>query len=204
MTRIKICGITNLEDALMAAELGANTIGFVFAESPRQIRPEIAQQIISSLPPSINKAGVFVDEKAETVEYIIKFCRLTEIQLHGNESKEYLDSISIPSIKAFRVKNENILDQIESFNIKRFLLDSFHDSKAGGTGKSFEWGIARKASKLGKVILSGGLTPVNIVSALEAVKPYGVDVSSGVESHPGKKDHDKMQQFIKEVRNWDN
>jgi len=208
MTRIKICGITNRDDALSAASLGADALGFIFADSPRRIRPEEAREIILALPPFITLVGVFRDEAVETVGRIYDFCGLNLVQLHGNEDGAYLDKLSPPAIKAFRVRagdigDGRILGAIEKLNQGCFLMDTFDDAQAGGTGKTFDWAVAERVSKLGKVILSGGLNPGNIVEALEQVHPYAVDVCSGVERAPGKKDHGKMTELIREVRNWD-
>jgi phosphoribosylanthranilate isomerase len=221
MTRIKICGMTNRDDALAAASLGADALGFIFAASPRRITPEEAREIILALPPFITAVGVFRDEPAETVERIHDFCGLNLVQLHGNEDGAYLEKLGLPAIRVFRVRdgvgdegagNEvagdgGVLGEIERLNQVcfqgYFLMDTFDESRAGGTGKTFDWAIAERASKLGKVILSGGLNPENVVEALEQVRPYAVDVCSGVERAPGRKDHGKMKDLIREVRNWD-
>ncbi|MFH1373217.1 MAG: phosphoribosylanthranilate isomerase [bacterium] len=204
MTRIKICGITNLQDAHMAVDLGADALGFVFADSPRKVSPETAREIIAALPPFVDKVGVFVNEDRDTVREIHKFCRLTTLQFHGDEDPDYVESFSIPVIKVFGVDGDRVLDQIRACRQPYFLLDAHVDGHAGGTGQTFDWEIARQASSLGQVILSGGLNPDNVVSSLEIVRPYAVDVSSGIESRPGVKDPTKMKQFIQEVRTWDN
>ncbi len=203
MTRIKICGITNVADALAACEHGADAIGFVFARSPRQISPERAREIIRTLPPFITTVGVFVDEPEVRVREIARFCALDAVQLHGNESPDYVAGLSVPAIKSFRVKDNSIIDRIHQFNLKWFLLDTYVPDTAGGSGRTFDWAIAADAARTGQMILAGGLTADNVATALSAVRPYAVDVSSGVELAPGKKDHDKIQQFIHEVRTWD-
>ncbi len=203
MTRIKICGITNLEDAVLACDLGADALGFVFAESPRNINPRVAKKIILSLPPFLMKIGIFVNEKIGKIEEIHHYCRLNFVQLHGEEDETYISSLSLPAIKAFRVKDHNILDEIAESKFSCFLLDTYDPNCLGGTGKAFNWDIAEKANKMGKLILSGGLNPLNVKQALKKVHPYAVDVSSGVESKPGTKDPLKMQRFIQEVRKWD-
>jgi len=203
MTRIKICGMTNRDDALAAAALGADALGFIFAESPRQVGAEEAREIIRALPPLITTVGVFVDEARGTVEQIYSYCGLDLVQLHGNEDGAYLSALGLPAIKAFRVKDGNILSEIERLKPEYFLLDTFDEIHAGGTGKKFDWDIAARATGLGEVMLSGGLDPANVTEALETVRPYAVDVCSGVESSPGKKDHTKLMKFIQEVRKWD-
>ena len=203
MTRIKICGITNTADALAACEHGADALGFVFAPSPRQISPEAAREIIRSIPPFITMVGVFVDEPADRVREIVRFCKLDAVQLHGNESPDYIAGLGMPAIKGFRVKNKVTIDCIYQFKLKWFLLDTYMPGTAGGSGRSFDWTIAADAARLGRMILAGGLTADNVTTALATVRPYAVDVSSGVEIAPGKKDHGKIQQFIHEVRTWD-
>jgi phosphoribosylanthranilate isomerase len=203
MIRIKICGITNLEDARMAADIGADALGFVFAESPRRIDPDMAKRIIRSLPPFINKVGVFVNEHPDIIRNIYRYCGLSVVQLHGDEDLDYIRNCPFPVIKAFKVRGESILDQIMAFNLACYLLDTFDAHHAGGTGRKFDWRIAKAATQIGKVILSGGLDNTNIKDALAEVNPYAVDVSSGVEKSPGKKDKNKLETFIHEVKNWD-
>lgn len=203
MTRIKICGITNFDDARSAINMGADAIGFVFAKSPRQISPEIAGNIIDRLPPMISRVGVFVDEAVDEVLNIALKCHLTYVQLHGDESIEYMNQLLYPTVKSFRIKEEADLETVIKYQKKYVLLDSYVEDQPGGTGQSFDWAIAERAKAFSHVILSGGLNAENIVDALDTVKPYGVDVSSGIESKPGKKDKALMQQFIKEVRLWD-
>jgi phosphoribosylanthranilate isomerase len=204
MTRIKICGITNLSDALTAVELGADAVGFIFAESPRQVDMETAREIIKSLPPFLSRVGVFVNEKPEDIQSTVKYCGLTMVQLHGNESPSYLKALDLPFIKAFRVHDHSILEHLREYKLSHFLLDTYVGNQAGGTGKSFDWEIAQKAGRLGKVILGGGLNNDNIENALDMVHPFAVDVSSGVEAYPGKKDTHKLEAFIRKVKAWDN
>ncbi|MGD8604594.1 MAG: phosphoribosylanthranilate isomerase [Anaerolineales bacterium] len=203
MTRIKICGITNAADALAACEYGADAIGFVFAPSTRQILPDAAREIIRAIPPFIKTVGIFVDEPADRVREIARFCKLDAVQLHGNESPAYVAGLGVPAIKSFRVRDWSIIDRIRQLKLTWFLLDTYVPDKAGGSGRPFDWTIAAGAARLGQMILAGGLTVENVTAALAAVRPYAVDVSSGVEFAPGKKDHDKIQQFIHEVRTWD-
>lgn len=202
-TRIKICGITNMADAEKAVELGADAIGFVFADSTRKITPSDAREISLGLPPFISRIGVFVNEEIKTIKELYEYCQLDVVQLHGDEDSQYLNSLSIPFIKAFRVNGNEVLRQIKQFGLKYFLLDTFDKKLSGGTGKSFDWLVANQAAKYGKIILSGGLNPDNIRDALDTVNPYAVDISSGVEKSPGQKDYRKMELLINEVHKWD-
>ncbi len=201
---IKICGITNLEDALTAANAGATHLGFIFADSPRQIQPKIAAEIISKLPASVKKVGVFVDEEIGKVNTIVRDCTLDLVQLHGNEAPEYCQKMIVPVIKAFRIKDKNSLDQLKDYEdcVQYFLLDTFAPDKAGGTGKTFDWELALEAKKLTSkpIILSGGLTVDNIELALHKVSPFGVDINSGIELSPGKKDQNKLKKIIELIR----
>lgn len=197
MVKVKICGITNQEDALAAITLGADALGFVFyARSPRRVTPEQALAIVSRLPPFVAKVGVFVDEKLERVKEIMSLCSLDSAQLHGSESPDYCQALGHRAIKAFRVKDESILEQLSAYKVAAILLDSYNPDMFGGTGRALNWGIAARAARLNCVILSGGLTPQNVAQAIKIVKPYAVDVSSGVEASPGKKDHAKLKAFL--------
>ncbi len=203
MTRIKICGITNLEDALLAATLGADALGFIFAPSPRQINSAKAREIIKKIPPFISSVGVFVNEKPGKIKELVNECSLDYIQLHGEEPPEFCQSLFPQKIiKTFRIKDEKSLEQVSSyFQVRAILLDTFVKGKAGGTGITFNWQLAREAKKMGKpIILSGGLSPKNVREAIESAAPFAVDISSGIESHPGKKDRVKLAGFIKAVR----
>ncbi len=195
--RIKICGITNSEDAQAAVEYGADALGFLFSKSPRQVTKEQSRDIVKNLPPFISPVGVFVDEQIDTLKEICDFCAIRTVQLHGSESPLYLNDLKgYKIIKAFRVKEEDELKPLANYKPHAFLLDSFVKGVMGGTGVSFNWEIARQAHKYGTIILSGGLTPENVKEAIQMVKPYAVDVSSGVESSPGKKDKTLMKRFI--------
>jgi len=195
--RVKICGITNSEDAQAAVEYGADALGFVFAKSPRQVTKEQARDIVKYLPPFVSPVGVFVDEKADMIKEICDFCGIHTVQLHGSESPLYLNDLrGYKIIKAFRVKAEDDLEPLANYSPHAFLLDSYVKGVMGGTGVSFKWEIARQAHKYGTIILSGGLTPENVKEAIQMVKPYAVDVSSGVESSPGKKDTLLVKRFI--------
>ena len=247
MTRIKVCGITNIEDALAAVECGAHALGFVFASSPRQVAPKQAGAIVRALPPFVTAVAVVVDEPVETLRGKLETSGCQAVQLHGDEPPSYVDdlrgsnntSVSCHTepfdfaqdklrrvspgcteprflaplgmtpmpwiIKAFRIGDEGDLGRLDAYRrADAFLLDSRVTGKAGGTGVAFEWGLARTAADAGKpIVLAGGLTPDNVVAALEAARPYAVDVSSGVEASPGRKDHELMRDFVRAVREFD-
>jgi phosphoribosylanthranilate isomerase len=196
MTRIKICGITNVEDALTSVHFGADALGFIFADSPRRITPEEAKRIISKIPPFVTTVGVFVDEQVERVEEMVRLCRLDALQFHGCESPEYCGMFDRTIIKGFRVKDRSIVEDVARYDVDGYLLDS---GEGGGVGRTFDWNLIRGIQN--PIILAGGLTPDNVGRAIEQAHPYAVDVSSGVESRPGKKDHRKIEEFIRNVRN---
>jgi phosphoribosylanthranilate isomerase len=202
MTRVKICGITNPEDALTAVEAGADALGFVFyKESPRHIFPEEAARIINLLPPFVQVVGLFVNEEPEIVNQVSRLCRLGLVQLHGDETPDYCNRIDARIMKAFRVRSLTCLDPIADYRLSGCLLDAYSPAAYGGTGQSFNWEIAREAVKRGhRIVLAGGLTTDNVAEAIRHVQPWGVDVSSGVESAPGKKDAGKMLEFIRNTK----
>lgn len=203
--KIKICGITNIEDALLAVELGADALGFIFSESKRKITLPEAEKIISCLPPFITCVGVFVNEFPEKVVEIFLNCKINTFQLCGDESPLYCQNFpNTTVIKSFRIKDEKSLEKIVDYEtVDAILLDTFTEDGFGGSGKTFDWNLAVVAKKFQKpIILSGGLTPENVGEAISKVKPYAVDVCSGVESYPGKKDEKKMRQFIEEVKKF--
>jgi phosphoribosylanthranilate isomerase len=207
MVRIKICGITNEKDALWAVNMGADYIGFNFYKnSPRKISPELAAQIIEKLPPFTQPVGVFVNEEMKKVKRIAEKCRLNLVQVHGEETPEYCRELQAQSpklkiIKAFRIRNKESLEGMEIYTVDYYLLDSYVPGVEGGTGEIFNWDLAVEAKQFGKpIFLAGGLTPDNVVQAIEKVKPYGVDVASGVEKTPRRKDYDLMREFINRVR----
>jgi phosphoribosylanthranilate isomerase len=203
MVRIKICGITNLEDARLAADLGAHALGFIFyPKSPRSVRPEAAREIIDNLPPFVMTVGVFVDEEAGAVRGIAEIAGLDWIQLHGQESPEYCCSLGRRVIKGFRIKDPSSLSLLHDYqgSVQTFLLDTYKAGTAGGTGETFDWALARKARELGPIILAGGLTPANVAQAIHAAQPAAVDVASGVEAAPGKKDPGKLREFFEAVK----
>ncbi|RJQ33367.1 MAG: phosphoribosylanthranilate isomerase [Actinobacteria bacterium] len=199
---IKLCGITNKEDALFASGLDIEALGFnFFKPSPRCIEPDYCQQIISMLPKNISKVGIFVNESLENIKTISSQCALDTIQLHGEESPDFCRKLSSYKIfKAIRIAAEEDLGQMTKYEVEAFLLDTKIAGQYGGTGKPFNWELAIKAKDYGSIILSGGLTADNVEKAIRKVKPYGVDVASGVEVRPGKKDNAKMEAFVKRVR----
>lgn len=199
--RVKICGITNREDAQNAITLGADALGFVFAKSPRQVTKEQARDIVQSLPPFVSAVGVFVDEQVHTIKEICKFCNIYTVQLHGSEPPAYINDLKeYKVIKAFRIRDDNDLKPMADYRPHAFLLDSYVKEAMGGTGVVFQWAIARESHKYGAIILSGGLTPENVKEAIHNVRPYAVDVSSGVELSPGKKDKILIERFINNAK----
>jgi phosphoribosylanthranilate isomerase len=202
MVTVKICGITNLEDALTAVEAGADALGFVFFHlSPRNILPEQATEIISRLPPFVQTVGLFVNEDPAIVNKTADQCGLDVVQLHGEESPAECGFVRRRVIKAFRVKDITTLDLLEQYHVSGCLLDAWSPAAHGGTGQTFNWEIAAEAVKRGhRIILAGGLTPDNVAESIRQVRPYGVDVSSGVESVPGNKDASRITRFIEQAR----
>lgn len=201
MTRVKICGISDVENALVAAEAGADAIGLVFAPSRRRVTVEQAREIVDALPPFVTKVGLFVDEDPARIEEVADACRLDVVQLHGSESPGFCAALGRTVIKAIRVKDAASLAVMDGYRVAGFLLDSYHPEVAGGTGRTFDWDLAEQVSGRYRVILSGGLTPANVTEAIEKVRPHGVDVSSGVETD-GRKDPAKIREFVVRVREW--
>ena len=199
MTRVKICGITNRKDALAAVRAGADALGFVFAPSPRRVTLDQAVSIIADLPPFIATVGVFVDTDAAEIEAVVKQCGLHYVQLHG--TSDHAIASPVPVIRAFSAVSG--ADEVIAHPARFVLLDGYDPSRAGGTGRTCDWSLAAQVAGKRPLILAGGLRPDNVASALEAVRPAAVDVSSGVESEPGRKDHQQIQSFIQEVRRWD-
>ncbi len=206
--RIKVCGITRLEDALCAASAGVDALGFIFyRKSPRYIAPEEARQIIDQLPPFIDTVGVFVDQEREEVEEIIHYCRLGYVQLHGQESPKYCERLLRSAspcevIKAFRVGPQTTAEEFEPYVpfVRAFLLDTYDKEMAGGTGRCFDWSLIDMLRLARPYILAGGLDAGNIGAALQAGNARGVDVNSGVEISPGIKDHRLVRDFVATVR----
>ena len=203
--KVKVCGITNAEDALAAIEAGADALGFIFYEkSPRYVVPAVAANIIAGLPPLVTPVGVFVNEGLATVRSIMETCRLAMAQLHGDENVSYCRELARPAMKALRLKDRGSLLALAEYQgrggVRGFVLDTFSELAYGGTGQITDWGLAADVAKSTPILLAGGLTPENVTEAIRIVRPYGVDESSGVESTPGKKDHAKMRAFVDAVR----
>ncbi|MEK6565300.1 MAG: phosphoribosylanthranilate isomerase [Bacteroidota bacterium] len=198
---VKICGVTNVEDAQFALECGADAIGLNFYErSPRFVTMERAQEIVSKLSEHKSKIGVFVNASRKRILEVIKTVNLSAVQLVGQHGPDDLVNFESSVIKVFRVYPGFDVEVLRNYIIDAFLLDTYQDETYGGTGKTFDWNVAIKAKEYGKVILSGGLNPENIEDAVKYVQPYGVDVSSGVELRPGRKDPKKIRDFIARAR----
>lgn len=195
--KVKICGITNLEDAIAGSELGADALGFIFVKSsPRYIPPEHAEHIIKELPPFITKVGVFADATKDEIREIVYHTHVNCLQLHGSETPEFAKDFDIPVIKSFRVTNGFNTSILSKYTVSAFLLDTFVKDQLGGTGKTFDWNIAIEAKKYGRIILAGGLNEYNVLEAIKTVQPYAIDVNSGAESTPGKKDVEKLKRLF--------
>ncbi len=195
---VKICGITSVENAQAVELAGADAVGLMFYEgSPRHITLEQAKAIVDSLSNSIARVGVFVNSDESFVRQAMEICTLNMLQFHGNEIPEYCKRFEVMTLKAIRVSGESSLEVMERYSTDGFLLDTFTDKALGGTGETFNWELAKKATEKERpIFLAGGLTPENVAEAVKAVRPFAVDVSSGVESEPGKKDAAKVRAFV--------
>lgn len=206
--RVKFCGITSIEDATKAASTGCDALGFVFfKESPRYVTIENVECIVKKMPPFISKVGIFVNEDIRFIEECVDRCGLDVVQLHGDENIKYcvdfenLKFRGVKLIKAIRVKDKDSLNSIENCHADAILLDAYRSNVYGGTGKGFDRSLALIAKEYGRrLIVAGGLNPDNVYDIIKEIKPYGVDVSSGIESSPGKKNLELMEEFIGEVR----
>lgn len=200
--KVKMCGVTNVADALAAAEAGADMIGLNFYEgSPRHLTLAQAVEIHRALPPFVLRVGVFVNPDEDLVIRALGDCGLSLLQFHGDEPSEFCTQFGAMSLKAFRIRDAASLAAVENFQTDAFLLDAHSKSGLGGTGETFNWDLAVEAQKFGKpIFLAGGLTPENVTDAVRQVQPFAVDVSSGVESAPGKKDVKKVRAFIAAAR----
>jgi phosphoribosylanthranilate isomerase len=196
MTKVKICGITNLDDALAAIEFGADALGFVFAPSPRQMTPSAVRDIVSQLPPFICKVGVFLNSELAQVQEIMSLCNLDLAQLHGDESPDYCAGLFPRAIKVFTTISLPAGRELSHYRVAAYMLDRDKGATAGDAEQSRLWRCAHNIRDYGPVILAGGLTPEIVGRAIEIARPYAVDVSSGVESEPGEKDHGKLRAFI--------
>jgi len=204
MTRVKICGITSAEDAVAAVDAGADALGLIFVPgTPRYVTPEAAASVIERVPPLVSTVGVFVDHPLDEVVRIVGALRLHAVQLHGQESEAYCCGMPVPVIRALRVRDARSLDGMETYPAHAFLLDAYVEGRPGGTGVPIAWDLALRAKGGKPVILSGGLRPDTVGEAVRVVRPYGVDVSSGVEQSPGRKDHRKVREFIVNVHRAD-
>ena len=200
---VKICGITDYEDASVAVELGANALGFIFADSPRRITRQKARDNISVMPPFVKTVGVFVNEGPDVIRTVKHYCGLDLVQLHGDESPDLCWELMPYTIKALRIKDESSLRTCRKYRgkIRALLLDTYAKNQAGGTGKTFDWQLAIKIKQLGiPIILAGGLGPSNIDDAISTVRPNAVDVNSGVEERPGKKSPALIKELMEKVR----
>lgn len=204
--KIKICGLTNKEDALNAIALNVDALGFIFYEhSPRYISPEKVETFILDLPPFINTIGVFVNAKADYINSVVKRCKLNAIQFHGSETPEFCTQFSLPTIKAIPVREHSDITEIPKYKgcVNGILLDTKAENVQGGTGKTFDWGLAIEAKEYDTpLILSGGINSKNIEKALKMVAPYAIDICSGVEKEPGIKDYNKMQELIEAIKTY--
>ena len=199
MIPTKICGITNLDDANVAVENGASAIGFIFYEkSPRTISINNAKSISKHLPKTIARVGVFVNHEKDFIREAISKVPLDMIQLHSDETPDFCNQFDVPILKALRIKNEASLSVMDQYDVAVFLLDTFSNDQYGGTGETFDWSVLNRKFKT-PIILSGGLNPENILDAIDAVNPSAVDVNSGVESFPGKKDYNKLKSLFKNL-----
>ena len=205
-TRVKICGITRVEDAICAVQSGADAIGLVFyAESPRNISLQVAQQIVAALPPFVSAVGLFVNASENKIETVLSQLRLDVLQFHGDETVAECTQFNLPYLKAIRVKPDtNLLQYCDEFNsAKALLLDAHSDAAYGGTGQTFDWGLIPQALPK-PIILAGGLNPDNVSAAIRQVQPYAVDVSGGVEQSKGIKDAAKIAAFMRQVNGAQN
>ena len=205
MVKVKICGITNRDDAQAAVAAGADALGFVmYKKSPRWVEPDVVRAIIAELPPFVLPIGVFVNEEVETVQRRVDECGFALAQLHGDENASYCQQLGRPVLKALRLKDRGSFLRLAEFQgragVRGFLLDAFSDQAYGGTGHTADWTLAAEVAGTVPILLAGGLTPANVADAVRLVRPYGVDVSSGVELSPGKKNRGKVQAFIDAVR----
>jgi len=199
MIPTKICGITNLDDANVSVENGASALGFIFyKKSPRAISIKNAKSISKQLSNTIIRVGVFVNHEKDFINEAISEVPLDMIQLHGDETPDFCNQFDVPILKALRIKNEASLSVMDQYDVAVFLLDTFSNDQYGGTGETFDWSILNRKFKT-PIILSGGLNPENILDAIDAVNPSAVDVNSGVESSPGKKDYNKLKSLFKNL-----
>lgn len=210
-TRIKMCGLTRVKDIEAGLSHGLDALGFIFYEkSPRNVLPDFVKDIVAKIPPFVDCVGVFVDREREEVEEIIEYCGLSHAQLHGKEDPKYcarVERFASPChvLKAFRVGDESKSSDFSPYDevVHGYLLDTYMKGNAGGTGETFDWKIIEQLNLQRPMILAGGLSPDNVIEAIETVTPFGVDVNSGIEIAPGIKDHSKISEFVRKVRQAD-
>ena len=202
-----MCGTTNPDDAVAAVQAGVDGLGFIFVEkSPRHVEPEMVRYITRMLPPFVHFVGVFVDRPIKEVVELVDFCHLSHVQLHGKEDPEYCEQLSglcnCTLLKAFRVGPQSVAADFTPYDdvVKGYLLDTYKKGIAGGTGESFDWQMIDNLYLQRPIILAGGLTPDNVYEAVKTVHPFAVDINSGVEKEPGKKDHAKLRELVEQVR----
>lgn len=201
IVRVKLCGLTRLEDVLLGVELGVDAFGFNFIQdSPRRITPAQARDLCAAVPPFAARVGVFADQLPRVMEATALLAGLTCLQLHGDESPESCREIALPWYKALRVGEDFVPESVSRYRSSTCLLDASVPGRKGGTGTTFDWAVARLTSAYARVIVAGGLTPANVANAIAVSRPYAVDVNSGVESAPGKKDRRLLGEFMKQVR----
>jgi phosphoribosylanthranilate isomerase len=203
MTLVKICGITNPGDARVAADAGADAVGFIFAESPRRVGVEEARRISTALPENILRVGVFVDEKPAEVLRISREVGLDLAQLHGDETPEAVTAVregGVKVMKALRVKDAASLEALDGYEADLFLLDTHSDKTRGGTGERFDWEVAKSSTGRDNIVVSGGLGPENVREAVAFFEPYGVDASSSLEDEPGRKNGERVRRFVLAAR----
>ena len=201
MIRAKICGLRDLESARVAVEAGADFVGFVFAPTRRYVSPDLAASIIRQLPGSVRKIGVFVNEEPETIRLIARTCCLDYVQLCGDESPDFCRELGVPAVKSLPARGPEVAEEVERYTgaVAWCILDGFQPNSHGGTGTAFDWEIARPIARRRLVMIAGGLTPENVAMAISVARPWGVDVSSGVETD-GQKDAAKIAAFVAAVR----
>ena len=196
--------MTNHHDALLAAELGADAIGFIFAEgSKRRVSPSVVREVVSEIPPFVSSVGVFVNVTLEELHRIMDESRLDVVQLHGEESPAYVREVRYPVIKTFRPRPGFVLSALADYSVHAFLFDTYSDSRQGGTGRAFDWNLVRGADTYGRIILSGGISPANAAEAIQTLRPYALDVNSSVEVSPGKKDRRRLVELFDAIREAD-
>ena len=199
MVKVKVCGITNPEDAHLASESGADAIGLIFAESPRKVSVEEAREIAAALPENVLKVGVFVNEEPEEVLRIAREVELDYAQLHGDEAPEavtFLREAGVKVMKALRVRDEDSFAALDGYGADLVMLDAWSEKARGGTGERFDWALAKSLRGRGNIVVSGGLSPENVREAISFFEPYGVDASSSLEETPGKKDEERVRRFV--------